>query len=827
MRAKKFHAIASETICLPSYSEPLAKLEKVTGNFQTFYGHTIDSLIVLSHIVKRETRAINVLCRKFSLDRERFLRSLFLSTVFHDVGKLTEEFQASIRKGKHSQTRPHAFFSLPILNWLFKEYYMKTFLDPDLFIEICTILGHHTQLHTNMYQSVDKDAHYIKSDIANFLNSMNDVRAALEFGNEFNLEEITVEPQEIPGKIIPDDRSPLECQIKEFITNLMLRVSEYPAKERAKALYSVSLSMLKASDQMASRSFDKFAKAQEGHQVFGSILKDPSRFFEDLVIREDKLVPVGRSLYRYQNELFSTCPEYALVRAPCGRGKTDAAMLWAKACCNKYGCNRIVVAMPTQITSNAMRDTLAKFSSREQVGIFHGRSFLLLKQERVKLAQRSCEESDDLDAEDLEDVKAESYMGKVYHKPITVSTTDHLVYSLVHGYSQADYALGNLQRATLVFDEVHYYERQSLECLISLFKILRRMKIPHLIMSGTLPSFFVDKVNEESSYQVFDDAEGSNFTPFVFKTRYDECLIDNDCINEKVLDEIEENYRNGLRQFVILNTVTRSKRFYTKVKNRLGPSANIVLHHSQLAFSDRSKKEELILKNKETRPFILIATQIIEISLNISCDIMYTELAPADALGQRGGRLNRGGANYRTDSTEHTMHIFGVKSALPYDDELLTQTKQVLFDGPASYLGITKLCDKVYNSIRLYEHTPFRTLFSDSTLFGRPYWDISSEDDEGRPGFQFREENEHRMISVIPESLYKNREQNLTIENEVQIPLWKLIRHQDDATIFYQASRFAGRKEVDFWICKTPYNGEVGFVEDSIPESETFGSSII
>jgi len=826
MHGKWSHATASERITLPSFSEPLAKREKTTDNSQTFNGHIADCLTVLSHLVMREAKVFDFFCARFSLDKKRLLRSLFLSTVLHDIGKLTEEFQTNIRTGKHSGARPHAFFSMPILNWLFSKYFKETFLEPGLFIEICTVLGHHTQLNNNMYQTITKDVHYLNADVAAFLNTINDHYATMEFANEISLEKIEVEPKDVSEKIYSAASSSLESQIKDFIRELMLCVSGYAEKERAKSLYVFSQSVLKTCDHTASKYFDEFAKTQSNCKIFGPVLKDPSHLFQDLTIRKSEVIPPETPLYRYQDDLITKRPAFALVRAPCGRGKTNAAVLWAKACCENYGCNRIIVAMPTQITSNAMRTTLGHFSSKEQVGIFHGRSFYLLKEERKKLAQRLYDDSNDLDAEDLDEVKTENFMGNVYHKPITVSTTDHLVYSLVHGYSQADYALGNIQRAALIFDEVHYYERQSLECLISLFEILRRMKIPHLVMSGTLPSFFVDKINEGKSYMILDDAEGLNLIPYAFRKRLDERLITETSANEKVLDEIVANYKEGLRQFVILNTVTRAKRFYVAVKERLGPAANVVLHHSQLSFNDRLKKEELILRGTKTRPFILVATQVIEISLNISCDVMYTEIAPADALAQRGGRLHRGEAKPRSNLTKHNMYVFGVEKVLPYDQKLIRKTEEALFDGPASHLRLVEVCNQIYDSTRLHDHAVFRSLFSSSTLFGPPYWNISSEDEEGRDGFRFREESQYRMTSVIPESLYKNDEHNLTVENEVQIPLWKLLKYQDDATMFYQATRFRGRKELTFWICRTPYNGEMGFLEGPVPESETFGSNI-
>ncbi len=64
-----------------------------------------------------------------------------------------------------------------------------------------------------------------------------------------------------------------------------------------------------------------------------------------------------------------------------------------------------------------------------------------------------------------------------FFKPITVTTIDHIIYSFVHGFNQSDFALGNLQSAVLIFDEVHYYETKTLNHLYSLFNILKMMNI--------------------------------------------------------------------------------------------------------------------------------------------------------------------------------------------------------------------------------------------------------------------------------------------------------------------------------------------------------------
>ena len=93
-----------------------------------------------------------------------------------------------------------------------------------------------------------------------------------------------------------------------------------------------------------------------------------------------------------------------------------------------------------------------------------------------------------------------------------MTTIDHLIYSFVHGFRQADFALGNLQNATIIFDEVHYYEKHTLNHLTTLFRLLKKFDIPHLLMSGTLPDFIRDELE---NYVEVIDKEGIEYTPFL------------------------------------------------------------------------------------------------------------------------------------------------------------------------------------------------------------------------------------------------------------------------------------------------------------------------
>ena len=99
------------------------------------------------------------------------------------------------------------------------------------------------------------------------------------------------------------------------------------------------------------------------------------------------------------------------------------------------------------------------------------------------------------------------------------------------------------------------------------------------------------------------------------------------------LDMIHDKIAAGKRVLVVVNTVGRCQEL-AQALEELHP----VCYHSKFILKDRRKKEALIL-NQE--PMLLIATQVVEVALDIDFDVLFTECAPPDALAQRAGRVNR------------------------------------------------------------------------------------------------------------------------------------------------------------------------------------------
>ncbi len=123
-------------------------------------------------------------------------------------------------------------------------------------------------------------------------------------------------------------------------------------------------------------------------------------------------------------------------------------------------------------------------------------------------------------------------------------------------------------------------------------------------------------------------------------------LHEGDIVNG--VDGILARAKEGKRILVILNTVELAQKIFKEIAEKNKDNIYLKLIHSRFTFKDRkSIEDEIISTFSNPKPItekegkILVATQVVEASLDIDADILYTELAPIDALVQRMGRVWR------------------------------------------------------------------------------------------------------------------------------------------------------------------------------------------
>ena len=340
--------------------------------------------------------------------------------------------------------------------------------------------------------------------------------------------------------------------------------------------------------------------------------------------------------------------EILLVRAPTGAGKTDASLLWASRQISAHKADRLVIAMPTRFTTNALAVNVTETLS--STGIYHSSAWY------------SKKKSVDSGYITRQEALAQHKMARLLSTPVTVCTIDHLLMSLT--LTREDHHLidFNLANACVVIDEADFYDEFTLANILFLLEVLRLWKVPVLIMSASLPESSLD-MYRRIGYDVNGILEDKDNVENK-RNRFEICEItDYESVDE--LDAMVDACIEKGNGIIYMNTVDKAMAVYRmvekKVKDR-GIDIPVILYHSRFTESDKLQKEQILLDalgrkawESGTAKGIVILTQIGEISINISSEIMISDMCPIDRLMQRAGRLcrfnNETGQLYIVNST--------------------------------------------------------------------------------------------------------------------------------------------------------------------------------
>lgn len=324
-----------------------------------------------------------------------------------------------------------------------------------------------------------------------------------------------------------------------------------------------------------------------------------------------------------------------LLRAPTGAGKTDAALLWASKQIEAQRADRLIFAMPTRFTANAISVNVSK--ELGQTGLYHSSAWSAIS-DRVKNNEIS-----------LSDALNQHKMARCLLSPITVCTIDHLLMSLTMTREDHHLISYNLANSCVVIDEADFYDDFTLANIQYLLKVLYEWKVPVLIMSASLPDSSLS-LYQSTGYKIDSILEDSHNVNNIRKQFEIKDIID---YNEfKDIDPLIEKCFERGNGILYMNTVDSAialhKHICNDKKRTKEEIDNVHLYHSRFTEPDKLKKEEKIIKalgkkawDEGTAKGIVIMTQIGEMSINISSEIMISELCPIDRMIQRTGRLCR------------------------------------------------------------------------------------------------------------------------------------------------------------------------------------------
>jgi CRISPR-associated endonuclease/helicase Cas3 len=379
-----------------------------------------------------------------------------------------------------------------------------------------------------------------------------------------------------------------------------------------------------------------------------------------------------------------TSPYLIIVEAPMGQGKTEAALYAADLAMSRGFSRGMYIAMPTQATGNAMfrrvLDDYLKHRGHQgklNLQLVHGDA-LLAQLAKVKEGEIPAFEPRNINSNDNGgDTEAQSWFTakkRPLLAPFGVGTIDQSLLSVLqtrHWFVR----LFGLAGKVVIFDEVHAYDAYTSTILERLLHWLAEMDCTVIILSATLPE--AKRRALISAYSGRNDAEYKRYPRITLAQarQYpngqvaqvpvceEVAMGDTRGINlhftktdlESPAAVLAQRLEHGGCAAVICNTVDRSIEVYKHLLDNLQETECLLFHARTLQMWRRKREEEVLSKfgkgekqangmyTNPHRPMraVLVATQVIEQSLDLDFDIMVSEIAPVDLLLQRLGRLHR------------------------------------------------------------------------------------------------------------------------------------------------------------------------------------------
>lgn len=343
----------------------------------------------------------------------------------------------------------------------------------------------------------------------------------------------------------------------------------------------------------------------------------------------------------FQEQVANSQSFLTLAQAGCGSGKSLAAYMWAKQWCKNLATQnhktfRLFFCLPTTGTTTEHFKDYA-LESGIDVSLTHSRANVDLK----TIAETALQEEENLDTADAAYSALKSMQDKLeslalWSTPLVVTTADTVLGLMVNA-RRAIYSFPAIMNSSIVFDEIHAFDEQMFGHLLVFLKNFPNL--PVLLMTASLPQerlLAIKKVRPDINI-VPGPIEFELLKRYIIKYP-----VDSNIVWQEIAKTISENGK----VLWVRNRVDWANSSYEECKTRFAnklsyPEINV--YHSRLRYKDRSHRHRQVIDRfkEETKPAILVATQVAEMSLDLSADLLITDIAPVPALIQRLGRLNR------------------------------------------------------------------------------------------------------------------------------------------------------------------------------------------
>ena len=397
-----------------------------------------------------------------------------------------------------------------------------------------------------------------------------------------------------------------------------------------------------------------------------------------LFVRPDLSYYHARQSDLYPLSLISTDDNslHTMVTAPTGAGKTDFLLRRCKG--------RVFYTLPFQASINAMYERIKEDlkDTSADVRLLHAAS-------SIKIENGKVEE-------------------KVMQRHIGASVkvlTPHQIASLVFATKGYEAMIADLKGCDIILDEIHTYSETTQAIVLKIVEILCNIGCRVHIGTATMSTVLYNRLTDilggtENIYEVK--------LPDNILNTFDRHIIYKSDSFESLASVISNAIAQNQKILLVCNQVKRAQKLFENL-SAIYPKIQKMLVHSRFKRGRRSQLENDLrnIYNKTENACLVVSTQVVEVSLDISFDLMITECAPIDALIQRFGRINR---KRTKDTIGHYKPIYVLQpptrkfDALPYGLDVLNDTFKALPKGELiKETGGQKLIDIVYPSIQFVD----------------------------------------------------------------------------------------------------------------------------
>lgn len=501
--------------------------------------------------------------------------------ILHDIGKAHPEFQRRLNEEPRIGDVP---FRHEISSCLFLPLFEKNKW-PTL-IEM--VIAHH--------KSIRKDA---RDKGLLDLTEEREPDEIFDF-HSFNWDEWSIKALDILSEL----GAPVKPISIEEAKKSYTYVLHFCEEEFRKKGYSENRGLLQAADHFASAMIDKtdlFA---------GRIFQKPNLNFFN---RENNLYPLSKIDAR------STKP-HTIVVACTGAGKTDFLF---RRC-----SGRVFYILPFQASINAMfyrvSHDLAADNPDLDIRLLHSSSSLAIKNKQI------------------EEKILQGHIGSAIK-----ILTPHQIAGIIFGTNGYEAMLIDIKGCDVILDEIHTYTDITRAMVLKIVQVLKDLGCRVHVGTATMPAFLyrqiLDCLGQDQVYEVKMKDEDLN--------KFDRHIIHRIDSWDDANSLIDQAVKENKKILLVCNKVASAQKVFKSIKSNF-PEVPSLLLHSRFRRGERERKEKILIGkdtngnptkqyNTSDQACMVVSTQVVEVSLDISFDMMITECAPLDSLVQRFGRINR------------------------------------------------------------------------------------------------------------------------------------------------------------------------------------------